>query len=60
MIWKLLLIKKNDTLKCVYESHNVFNAIADFPGSAEPGCQKGAFALPPPPQKKIRIRTKTY
>ena len=59
MIWKLLLIKKNDTLKCVYESHNVFNAIADFPGSAEPGCQKGAFALPPP-KKKIRIRTKTY
>ena len=52
MIWKLLLIKKNDTLNCVYESHNVFNAIADFPGSAEPGCQKGAFAPPPPPPPK--------
>ena len=57
---KLLLIKKCRYGISVYESiesHNVLNAIADFPGSAEPGCQRGAFA----PQPEIfRIRTKTY
>ena len=39
---KLLLIKKCRYGISVYESiesHNVLNAIADFPGSAEPGCQ---------------------